>query len=76
MRDAGATLALPRGTITRDYQGARTTIDLTFTTIGLANKLTYCGIDDEIENSSNHLLVRTILDFDAQQEPPRRPRRE
>ena len=75
MRAAGATLALPRGTITRDYQGAQTTIDLSFVTEGLANRLVYSGIDEEVESSSDHLPVRTTLDLRAHEEPTRRPRR-
>lgn len=73
--EAGASLALPRGTITRDYQGSQTTIDLVFTTDGITNRLTKCGIDEEVENSSDHLSVQTIIDLGACEEPARGPRR-
>jgi len=71
----GASLALPRGTITRDYQGSQTTIDLVFTTDGIMNRLIRCGIDEEMENSSDHLPIQTIIDLRACEEPARKPRR-
>lgn len=37
--NANATLALPKGTITRDYQGTKTTIDLAFTTNEVTERL-------------------------------------
>jgi len=49
---------------------------LIFTTFDLANKLTYCEIDNKIKNFSNYLLVKTILNFDAQQELSRRFQKE
>ena len=70
----GALLALPRGTITRDYQGSQTTIDLLFVTDLLANRIMSCGVDEEIENSSDHLPIKTILNLEIQKEPER-PRR-
>ena len=74
IRARGALLALPRGTITRDYQGSQTTIDLSFVTDSLANRIISCGVDEEIENSSDHLPIKTILNLEIQKEPER-PRR-
>ncbi len=73
--NVGASLTLPRGTITRDYQESQTTIDLIFTTDGIMNRLIRCKINEEMENSSDHLPVQTIIDLRACEEPARKPRR-
>ena len=75
IRARGASLALPRGTITRDYQGSQTTIDLSFVTDSLANRIMSCGVDEEMENSSDHLPIKTILNLETQKEPERSWRR-
>ena len=72
---AGGTLALSRGIITRDYQGSQTIIDLAFTSNGITNRLIRCGIDEEMENSSDHLPIQTIIDLRTQEESAPRPRR-
>ena len=74
IRARGALLALPRGIITRDYQGSQTTIDLLFVTDSLANRIISCGVDEEMENSLDHLPIKTILNLETQKEPER-PRR-
>lgn len=73
--NANAMLALLRGTITRNYQEAKTTIDLAFATNEVTERLIYCGVDEEIENESDHLPIRTVLDLKTQEEPERPPRR-
>lgn len=72
---AGCELALPRGTITGDYQGAQTTIDLSFTSGAITNRLIRCSIDEEMENSSDYLPIQTVIDLRTQEEPSRKPRR-
>lgn len=63
MRRADATLALPPDTVTRNYQEAQTTIDLSFTTGGITNRLIYCEIDEKVENLLDYLSIRTVLDL-------------
>jgi len=75
MRAIGVVLALSRGTITRDYQGAQITIDLSFVTRGVTNRLIYCDINEDLENSFDHLLVRTMLNLKTQDELLRHSRR-
>ncbi len=75
IRDINATLALLQDNIIRDYQKTRIIIDLIFITISLVNKLIYCKINNKIKNFSNYVLVKTILNFDLQQELSRRFRR-
>ena len=74
IRARGALLALPRGIITRDYQGSQTTIDLLFVTDLLANRIISYGVDEKIENFLDYLLIKTILNLEIQKEPER-PRR-
>ena len=45
-----------------------------FVTDSLANRIISCGIDEEIENSLDHLLIKTMLNLETQKEPER-PRR-
>ena len=59
----------------RDYQGSRTIIDLFFITDLLANRIISCGVDEEIKNSLDYLLTKTILNLETQKEPERSRRR-
>ena len=45
-----------------------------FVTDLLANRIISYGVDEEIENSLEHLLIKTILNLETQKEPER-PRR-
>ena len=45
-----------------------------FVTDLLANRIISCGVDEEMENSLDYLLIKTILNLETQKEPER-PRR-
>jgi hypothetical protein len=65
MRNAGAELALPRGTITREAQRGnnleKLTIDLVFATETLQNQIIHCRVAEELEQSSDHLPIATTF---------------
>ncbi len=75
VRNADASLALPRGTITRRIQSGRrtqeTTIDLVFMTQALISQVHKCRIASELEHGSDHLPVSTELEW--QTAPDARP---
>ena len=75
MQNAGLSLAFPKGTITRDTHGQRTTIDLSLVSEGLAGSMLRCGVDEELENSSDHLPIGTSLYLQACEEAAPRRRR-
>jgi hypothetical protein len=65
MRVAGASLALPQGIVTRECKRGQhikqTTIDLVFLTKGLQDQVLKCRVAKEIEQSSDHLSVKTLI---------------
>ncbi len=65
MRIIDFTFALSRNTITRNYQETQIIINLFFIIKELLNRLIYCDINQEIKNSSNYLLIKTILNLKA-----------
>ena len=80
MRSTGAELALPQGTITREFQkgriSERTTIDLIFATETLTEQIEHCKVVREIEQSSYHLPIATCFSLETAPEPtPTRKRR-
>jgi len=68
MRNAGAQLALPQGTITRDIRKnnstERTTIDLIFATEALQDSILSCDVAHGLEQSSDHLPISTEFEWD------------
>jgi hypothetical protein len=68
--EAGLQLLTPSGMITWERGRQSSTIDLTFCTQGLAQKLVRCAREDRIENSSDHFPISTSFTLDvASQEP-------
>ena len=69
MRTAGAKLALPQGTITREaIRGdtvERTTIDLVWLLVTLAPRLIQCRVAREIEQALDHLPIVTWIQTEA-----------
>ena len=65
MRTAGAELALPQGTITREAMRGdimeRTTIDLVWLSAALIPRLVQCRVTRELEQSSDHLPIMTHI---------------
>ena len=65
MRTAGAELALPQGTITREAMRGdimeRTTIDLVWLSAALVPRLVQCRVTRELEQSSDYLLIITHI---------------
>ena len=59
---AGLQLLLPAGTITREQGPQRTTIDLSWGTGGIANRLRSCDIKLELHQGSDHKPVMTEID--------------
>ena len=72
MGEQGLVSLLKRGTITRSQGGNESTIDLTLTTQGLANSMSFCKIHD-IDHGSDHLAVesRFNLEVPAQRQTQR-----
>ncbi|KAJ5195634.1 uncharacterized protein N7498_009072 [Penicillium cinerascens] len=64
-------LALKPGSITRNQAGSRTTIDLVFATEGLGGRI----VLEQIHADSDHLPIRTIIDFDTPQPEQEKKRR-
>jgi len=79
MRNAGAQLALPQGTITRDIQKGnsveQTMIDLIFVTEELLSTISHCKVAHELEQSSDHLLISTEFEWNNMSEPWAKPMR-
>jgi exonuclease III len=79
MRNAGAELALPTGTITREAQRGdtleQTTIDLVFLTPSLIGRLIQCDTRRDLEQSSDHLPIATIIETANPPTPQARPMR-
>ncbi|KNG79995.1 putative reverse transcriptase [Aspergillus nomiae NRRL 13137] len=67
-------LWLEPGTVTRDWNNHRSTIDLVFRAQSLADQFIACEVAPEVHADSDHLPIRTILDFSPQtaQLPKRR----
>ena len=53
----------------------QTIIDLLFVTDLLANRIINYGVEEEIENSSDYLLIKTILNLEIQKESERSRRK-
>jgi len=56
-------LLLPPGTITYRARAAESTLDLTFVSQGLESTQQMCQVASEMDNDSDHLPVRTVLDL-------------
>ena len=63
MDEFGLTSNLPTGTITYMEADRQSTIDLSLTTIGLADRLIKCEIDEDVNHDSDHLPIVTSLDL-------------
>ncbi|KAJ9480578.1 hypothetical protein VN97_g12974 [Penicillium thymicola] len=63
--DVDLDLWLEPGTITRDQNGERTTIDLLFGTPGLTERLVVCELALDCHADSDHLPIRALLDIDT-----------
>ena len=72
VRDAGVSLALPPGTITRDVHSGRfaqrTTIDLVFLSDSLAAQVNSCRVASELEHGSDHLPISTEWEWQVASE--------
>ncbi|KAJ6437601.1 zinc knuckle [Purpureocillium lavendulum] len=71
MDDFSLTSHLPAGTITFEEADRQSTIDLSLSTIGLVDRLTKCGIDEDINHDSDHLPIVTSLDITTTQLQPK-----
>ncbi|OQE59010.1 hypothetical protein PENNAL_c0342G04449, partial [Penicillium nalgiovense] len=58
-------LWLEPGTVTRDQNGERTTIDLLFGTPALTERLVVCELALDCHADSDHLPIRTLLEVDT-----------
>lgn len=67
METRGMDLWLKPGSITRNQAGSQTTIDLVFATEGLDGRMVDCQVLEQIHEDSDHLPIRTIIDFDTPQ---------
>jgi hypothetical protein len=56
-------LLLPPGTITYRARSVETTLDLAFVSQNLENSLIACDVANDMDNDSDHLPVRTVLDL-------------
>lgn len=66
-------LWLEPGTVTRDWNNHRSTIDLVFGAQSLADRFIACEVAPKVHADSDHLPIRTILDFSPQiAQPPKR----
>ncbi|KAF4210539.1 hypothetical protein CNMCM5878_004249 [Aspergillus fumigatiaffinis] len=61
------------GAVTRDEQGHRSTIDLTFGSMDLTARLITCEMAPDIHADSDHLPIRMLLDISTP--PPQTPKR-
>jgi exonuclease III len=68
-------LWLEPGTITRDQNNEQTTIDLTFGSPSLTNRLVACEIATECHADSDHLPIRVLIDTETQTSPNKTGRR-
>jgi len=79
VRETDLSLTLPQGTITRDCQRGnsheQTTIDLVFTTATLRQQVVRCGVDMQIDQSSDHLPIRTEFEWEPTLKTRERKRR-
>lgn len=65
-------LSLEPGTVTRDQNNYRSTIDLVFGAQSLANQFIACEVAPRVPADSDHLPIRTILDLAPQAyQPPK-----
>ena len=62
MGESSLTSHLPTGTIAYKEANRRSTIDLSLTTIGPADRLISCDIDEDVNHDSDHLIF-TLLDL-------------
>ena len=66
----GLTLALPRGTITRERgENMPSTLDLVFISNSWIDNLLKCRVAEELDHDSDHYPIETVLDFAIQTEP-------
>ena len=74
---SGATLdlLLPAGTITREQHQQRTTIDLVWASLPLANRMRRCGALPALHQGSYHLPIETIFDLASTVAPEQPTRR-
>jgi hypothetical protein len=64
VKEAGLQLLTPPGTITWEARGAASTVDLTFASPWLAQRVTRCGVDAELENGSDHHPITSLFALD------------
>ena len=62
------------GTITHRWNGGTSTIDLTFSSDGVASRLVRCQVDAKLDYDSDHLPIATELTWDWQPATPTRKR--
>ncbi|KAJ5195637.1 uncharacterized protein N7498_009075 [Penicillium cinerascens] len=67
-------LWLKPGSITRMQAGSRSTLDLVFASERLGGSMISCKVQEGVHADSDHLPIRTIIDF-ATAEPVEAPRR-
>lgn len=71
----GLSLLLPEGTITREQNTQRTTIDLVWATERLAEHLRRCGVRPDLHQGSDHLPIATELDLEVTDNREKKPRK-
>src|SRR3569833_1523001 len=63
MEQFNLTLTISPGTATYQSSLGRTTIDLCFVTLDLADRVARCEVDHEMDHDSDHLPITTVLDI-------------
>lgn len=74
VNEAQLTLLLSAGTVTREQHNQRTTIDLTWASQTLTDRLRRCNVAPKLHQGSDHLPIETIFDLNsiaASEKPPR-----
>jgi Ribonuclease HI len=67
-------LWLKPGSITRMQAGSQSTLDLVFASASLDGRMIDCRVAEDVHADSDHLPVRTIIDFETE-EPAEAPKR-
>jgi hypothetical protein len=65
IKEAELQLLTPAGMITWEARGLASTVDLTFASPWLAQRLVRCGVDSELENGSDHHPITSLFSLAA-----------
>ena len=68
-------LITPEGTITRDFNRQKTTIDLAFGSESILNRVLYCDVREDLHTGSDHYPIAIALDFEPIEAVEQEPRR-